>query len=102
MRPYMCTPQPLHAWRWMVAASSTTPSFSSCAVTLTLSRGTTATTENAAPLGFQHLVQPQAWLCATWDSTFTSTLSVAHRHCSVPPLKPASPFLTPLSTDGLM
>ena len=23
MRPYMCTPQPLQAWRWMVALAST-------------------------------------------------------------------------------
>ncbi len=30
------------------------------AVTLTLSVGTTATTENVAPSGFQHWVQPQA------------------------------------------
>ena len=28
--------------------------------TVTLSRGTTATTEKVAPAGFQHLVQPQA------------------------------------------
>ena len=27
---------------------------------LSLSRGTTATTEKVAPAGFQHLVQPQA------------------------------------------
>jgi hypothetical protein len=36
-------------------------------VTSTLSRGTTATTENSAPSGFQHLVQPQAWLCAVCE-----------------------------------
>jgi hypothetical protein len=37
--------------------------FSALAVTLTLSRGTTAITANLAPAGFQHLLQPQAWLC---------------------------------------
>jgi hypothetical protein len=50
----------LHAWRWIVADGSTMCSFSSCAVTLRLSLGTTATTENSAPDGFQHLEQPQA------------------------------------------
>src|SRR5690348_14373258 len=76
------------------------PSLPALAVTLTLSRGTTPTTENAAPSGFQHRVQPQAWLCATLASIFTSTLSLAQRHCRVPPVKPGAPLLTPLSTDG--
>ena len=39
------------------------------AVTLILSRGTTATTENTAPAGFQHFVQPQAWLWAVCAPT---------------------------------
>src|SRR5450432_66154 len=60
MRPYMCTPQPLQAWRWIVAFESTTLSLSALSVTRNLSRGTTATTENNAPFGFQHFVQPQA------------------------------------------
>ena len=42
------------------ALASTVCSFCSFAVTLRLSRLTTATTENLAPAGFQHLVQPQA------------------------------------------
>ena len=64
MRPYMWTPQPVHAWRWIVALESTTFSLSALAVTLRLSRGTTATCENSAPPGFQHFVQPHTWLCA--------------------------------------
>src|SRR5687768_657874 len=59
MRPYMCTPQSLHAWRLITAFASTTASLSALVVTRTLSRGTTATWENKAPAGFQHLVQPQ-------------------------------------------
>src|SRR5262245_53632612 len=57
MRPYMCTPHCRHAWRWIVALGSTTASLSAFFVTPTLSLGTTATTENSAPWGFQHLVQ---------------------------------------------
>src|SRR6478609_3485248 len=68
----------------MVAFSSTIFSLSPFSVTETLSRGTTATTENLAPSGFQHLVQPKAWLWATW----------------VPPVKLEEPCFTPLSTDG--
>ena len=47
------------------------------AVTLSLSLDTTATTENTAPAGFQHLVQPQAWLCATLPLMETVTGSLA-------------------------
>src|SRR5882724_11783820 len=64
IRPYMCTPQSLQAWRWIVADGSTTLSLFSLALTLRLSRETTATCENSAPCGFQHLVQPQTWLWA--------------------------------------
>ena len=71
-----------------------------CAVTLSLSLGTTATTENIAPAGFQHLVQPQAWLCATLPLMVTVTGSVAHWQVSVPPLNFLLPALTPLSIDG--
>ena len=69
-------------------------------VTLTLSRGTTATIEKSAPSGFQHLVQPQTWLCAVCAPMLTTTASLAHLQRSVPPLKFGSPFLTPLSTAG--
>src|SRR5689334_7724619 len=100
MRPYMCTPQALHAWRWMVALGSTTASLSAFSVTFTLSRGATATTENSAPSGFQHFVQPQAWLCADCASTLTLTGLSLQRHCNVPPAKSFTAGLMPLSTDG--
>src|ERR1700761_1003553 len=100
MRPYRCTPQPVQAWRWMVALSSTIFSLSPFSSTSTLSRGATATTENLAPSGFQHLVQPQAWLCATWLETFTFTWPSAQLQTSVPPVKLEDPCFTPLSTDG--
>ena len=51
----------------------------------TLSRGTTATTENTAPSGFQHLVQPQAWLWATSPLMPTLTglvLALAHQRAA--------------------
>ena len=96
----MCTPQPVQAWRWMVALASTIFSFSGWAVTLTLSRETTATCENRAPFGFQHLLQPQAWLCAVCAPMVTSTLSVGHLQVSLPPAKPAAAGLMPASIAG--
>src|SRR5215471_450564 len=84
----------------MVAFSSTIFSLSPFSSTVTLSRGTTATTENLAPAGFQHLVQPQAWLWATWVEIFTFTGLEAHLQTSVPPWKLSEPFLIPLSMDG--
>jgi hypothetical protein len=68
--------------------------------TVTLSRGATATTANSAPLGFQHLVQPQAWLCADWDLTVTSTGFWLHLQTSVPPAKSLAAAFEPLSTAG--
>jgi hypothetical protein len=62
--------------------------------------GTTATTENTAPFGFQHLVQPHAWLCATLPLIATVTGSLAQWHVSVPPLNFLFPAFTPLSIDG--
>src|SRR5580765_4710546 len=100
MRPYMCTPQPVQAWRWMVAVASTTLSLLAPAVTLTLSRPMTATTEKVAPAGFQHLLQPQAWLKATSLASVTVTGFEEHLQVSAPPLKPLVPDCTPLSTDG--
>src|SRR5687767_5409271 len=91
MRPYMSTPQPVQACRWMAALASTVFSFCSLAVTVRLSRPTTATTENLAPGGFQHLVQPQAWLWATLPLMETVTGSEAQWQVSVPPLN----FLAP-------
>src|SRR4051812_36431734 len=78
------------------------PSFSPWAVTVTLSRGITATCENSEPAGFQHLVQPQTWLCAVWPFSDTVTFASEHLHCSVPPLKFAAAGLMPLSTAGWM
>src|SRR3954471_2969221 len=100
MRPYMCTPQPAQAWRWMVALVSTIFSLAAFPVTRTLSFGTTATTENFAPAGFQHLVQPQAWLWATLPLMATVTGSAAQWQVSVPPLNFFAPALRPLSIDG--
>jgi hypothetical protein len=81
-------------------AGSTILSLSAPLVTLTLSFEMTATTENVAPFGFQHLVQPQAWLCATFEPSDTSTGFDVHLHTSVPPAKSALPFFNPLSSDG--
>jgi len=65
-----------------------------------LSRGTTATTENSAPFGFQHLVQPQAWLWAIWAPITTVTGLSVHLQVSVPPEKLSEAGAIPLSTDG--
>src|SRR3979411_2496227 len=46
IRPYMCTPHSLQACRWIVALGSTTESLLPFALTLRLSRPTTATCEN--------------------------------------------------------
>src|ERR1700693_3411822 len=100
MRPYICVPQTLQAWRWIAADASMTCSLSPFSATVTLSRGTTATTEKAAPSGFQHLVQPQAWLWATSPLMLTFTVLSLHLQISVPPAKLPEPFVIPLSTDG--
>ena len=80
--------------------SSTICSLSPFSVTFTLSRGTTATTEKVAPSGFQHLVQPQAWLWATSPLMATLTGLSEHLQTRVPPAKLPVPFFTPPSTDG--
>jgi len=98
--PYMWTPHSLQAWRWISASLSTTASLSPFSRTLTLSVEATATTEKAAPFGFQHLVQPQAWLWATVPLTETFTGRLAQAQTSVPPPKFAWPFLTPPSSAG--
>ena len=71
----------------MSALESTTFSLSPFSATVTFSCGVTATTEKIAPSGFQHLVQPQAWLCAIWPLIFTFTGLLVHRQTSVPPEK---------------
>src|SRR4051812_3652937 len=86
----------------MAALASTIFSLSPFSATETWSLPTTATTENLAPAGFQHLVQPQAWLCATWAPIFTFTGLEAHLHTSVPPANEAEPFFRPPSTRGWM
>src|SRR5438445_12982706 len=68
--------------------------------TVTFWRGTTATTEKVAPCGFQHLVQPQAWLCATSPLMPTLTWWSLHLQASVPPAKLPVPCLMPLSIEG--
>ncbi|CAI2933625.1 protein of unknown function [Aminobacter niigataensis] len=98
--PYMCTPQPLQAWRRISALGSTTASLSPFSSTVTFSWAVTATTENLAPSGFQHLVQPQAWLWATCPLIATFTGRSAQAQTSVPPLKLALPGLTPPSSAG--
>src|SRR5712672_4319476 len=100
MRPYICVPHTLQACRWIAADVSTTCSLAPFSSTVTFSRGTTATTEKAAPSGFQHLVQPQAWLWATSPVMATLTGLSLHLQTRVPPAKLPEPFLTPLSTDG--
>src|SRR5262245_60223221 len=82
----------------MTAAGSTIFSLLPLAVTLRLFFEMTATTENTAPAGFQHLVQPQAWLNATLPLSATVTCCEAHLQTSVPPAKSFAP--RPLSIDG--
>jgi hypothetical protein len=90
----------VQAWRWIVAEASTILSLFAFDVTETLSRGATATTENKAPSGFQHFVQPQAWLNAVCAATDTATGSRVHLQTSVPPVKPGAAGWIPSSTEG--
>ena len=83
-------------WR----TGSTIWSLSAFAVTVRFSRGTTATTENSAPSGFQHFVQPQAWSWATWPLMLTVTGLDAHLHFNVPPAKLGDSGFSPWSTAG--
>jgi hypothetical protein len=46
------------------------------------------------------LVQPHAWLNATFDPMLTVTGAWAHLQVRVPPVKFGLPFFTPLSTEG--
>ena len=69
-------------------------------VTSTASREITATWLKTAPAGFQHLVQPQTWLCAVCPFSATRTWLLPHRQCSVPPAKPGWLAAMPLSTAG--
>src|SRR5438128_473086 len=84
----------------MAALGSTIFSLSPFSATLRLSRPTTATIENLAPAGFQHLVQPQAWLWAIAAPIFTFTGLDEHLQTSVPPAKLSEPLTIPLSIDG--
>src|SRR5262249_36175272 len=72
-------------------------SLSPFSVTVTSPVPATATTEKIAPSGFQHLVQPQAWLWAIWPLTFTLTGLLVQAQTSVPPAKSAFSFGRPLS-----
>src|ERR1700761_3831918 len=100
MRPYMCTPQPVQACRWIAADGSTTFNLLALAVTETLSRPNTAICAKVAPSGFQHLVQPHTWLKDTLPLRPTVTGEEVHLQVSVPPAKLGEPGLTPLSTAG--
>src|SRR5215470_17469710 len=100
IRPYMWTPHSLQACLWMAALGSTIASLLPFALTLRLSRVTTATCENSAPLGFQHLVQPHTWLCAHWPLIAISTLSREQLQYSVPPAKFFAAGFSPPSTAG--
>src|SRR5437899_9580408 len=100
IRPYMCTPHSLQACRWMVALESTTASLLPFALTPRLSRVTTATCENSAPFGFQHLVQPHTWLCADCPLIAISTLFCEQLQNSVPPAKFFAAGFNPPSTAG--
>src|SRR5579862_5783288 len=60
----------------------------------------TATMENSAPFGFQHLLQPHTWLNAVLPCRVTVTGWELHRQVSVPPAKSLLPGCTPLSTAG--
>src|ERR1700731_3390795 len=84
----------------MVLVGSTTPNLSPFCVTFTLSFDTTAIIENSTPLGLQHWVQPQTWLCATCAPIDTLTGLSVHLQVRVPPAKSFDPCFTPLSTDG--
>src|ERR1700761_8803679 len=86
----------------MAAFSSTIFSLSPFSVTERASLPTTATTENLAPAGFQHLEQPQAWLWATAAPIFTFTGLDVHLHTRVPPANEGEPFFRPPSSVGWM
>ena len=70
-----------------------------CGRSTTVAVGGAATSENSAPSGFQHFVQPQAWLCAVCEPMRTSTGS-AQRHCRTPPAKPSWAGAMPASIAG--
>src|SRR6185369_705412 len=82
----------------MTADGSTIFSLLPLPVTLRLFFEITATTENIAPAGFQHLVQPQAWLKSTLPLRATVTGCEVHLQTRVPPAKSFAP--RPLSIDG--
>src|SRR3979411_1230763 len=101
MRPNMWVPQARQGSRAGVGEAELTTRLSPFSRTVTFSRGTTATTEKIAPSGFQHLVQPQAWLWATSPLMPTLTgLPSLHLQNRVAPAKLPEPCLTPLSIDG--
>lgn len=63
-------------------------------------RGTTPTMLKIAPEGFQHLEQPQAWLCAILELRVTVTGEVLQWQDSVPPEKEGEPLVMPLLMRG--
>lgn len=69
-------------------------------VTLRAERGTTPTMLKMAPEGFQHLEQPQAWLCAMFELRETVTGEVLQWQESLPPEKEEEPVVMPLLMRG--
>src|SRR3989442_12276779 len=86
----------------MPAFGSLAGELSSLAVTRTLPSGTTASWENSAPAGFQHLVHPHTWLWAHWLSIATATFLSGQWQTSVPPAKFLAAGFMPRSTAGCM
>jgi len=69
-------------------------------VTLRAERGTTPTMLKMALEGFQHLEQPQAWLCAMFELRETVTGEVLQWQESLPPEKEEEPAVIPLLMRG--
>lgn len=60
-------------------------------MTVTAERGTTPTMLKIAPEGFQHLEQPQAWLCATFEEREMVTGELLQWQERLPPEKEEEP-----------
>jgi len=53
-----------------------------------------------APDGFQHLEQPQAWLCAMFEASEMVTGEVLQWQWSLPPENEEDPLVIPLLMEG--
>jgi hypothetical protein len=63
-------------------------------------RGITPTMLKIAPEGFQHLEQPQAWLCAMFEVRVIVTGEVLQWQWSLPPENEEEPLVIPLLMEG--